>query len=437
MSTKRFFFYLLMAATTLMLQASTIPAGHYYFDNSQQKYGIVQLVYGNGNFTGVKTLTPTEEDANVWEFDISEDITDLSSYIFCDYIAKPGTYSYPYADFVNNLVETCTPSSGKKNYIGRVKEYLYDAIPGDIFMPRHEYRKTTSIWTTTRVPYITNKPLPSNPEKLEVLFLGNSFTVDLLNYIREMTHQSTVDDQIYDIYAHVIGAAGFSTFIDRYDNDTPGFSLYRYAGQMWTKKTFDTMKEVLEYDWDVIVITPGSFSSTQYYSIEPDICELVDRIREGSNNPNLCIACVMPWLTNADEGSQNVSLMLQRENYHYIMERVGVDVIIPASAAVENLRTVLDNDGHNLTRDKWHLCYGAGQYVAAATVYETIFAPVFGISIFDNPYLHPLTDAEKEITSSNQYPGIDVDEEVALLCKKAVREAIRNPFVTTDLNTVE
>ena len=75
--------------------------------------------------------------------------------------------------------------------------------------------------------------------------------------------------------------------------------------------------------------------------------------------------------------------------------------------------------------------------MAACSVYETLFAAPFGISMFDNPYLHPLTDDEKVIDSSNQYPGIDVDEEVALLCKKAVREAIKNPFVTTDLNNVD
>lgn len=164
---------------------------------------------------------------------------------------------------------------------------------------------------------------------------------------------------------------------------------------------------------------------------------MVDRIREGSSNPDLCIACIMPWVTNSsNESTQKASLLLQRENYKFLKERVGLDVIIPVSTAVENLRTVLDN-GHQLTRDNWHLCYGAGRYLAACSVYETLFAAPFGISMFDNPYLHPLTDDEKVIDSSNQYPGIDVDEEVALLCKKAVREAIKNPFVTTDLNNVD
>ena len=435
--TKRLFTYILTAVACIStMQAANIPTGHYLFDNSQQKYGTVQLVYGNDNYTGVKTLSPTE-DPNVWEFDITENITDLTSYIFCDYIASPGTYAIPYPSFVNDVIDTCVPATGSKQYIGRVNNYLYDAVPGYLFMPRHEYRKTTSIWTTPVVPYFVNNPLPVNPDKLEVLFLTNSFGGDILEYLREMTKQSGIDETKYDIYGRIMGKSTFDTYIDCYDNDTPGFSLYRYAGQKWTGKAFNTFKEVLEYDWDVIIISPGSFHSTQYYTTEPSISGLIDRIREGSSNPDLCIVCFMPWLTNATESAQNVSLLLQRENYRYMMERVGVDIIMPTSTAVENLRTVLDNDGHKLTRDSWHLCYGAGRYVAAVSLYETIFAPALGVSILDNPYLHPLTDAEKVIDSSNQYPGIDVDEEVALLCKKAVREAIKNPFVTTDLNNVD
>lgn len=43
-------------------------------------------------------------------------------------------------------------------------------------------------------------------------------------------------------------------------------------------------------------------------------------------------------------------------------------------------------EAYDFTRDGYHMDYGAGRYLAACTLFETVIKPVFGISCLGNTF---------------------------------------------------
>lgn len=106
----------------------------------------------------------------------------------------------------------------------------------------------------------------------------------------------------------------------------------------------------------------------------------------------------------------------------------GIDVLIPEGTAIQNARNTSLNTEAELTRDGTHLDLGIGRYLAACTWLQSIFAPVFGISILGNKALpEVITQPEGDFDS---HPVTEDNRELAQRCAVA---AVVAPFAITPI----
>lgn len=95
--------------------------------------------------------------------------------------------------------------------------------------------------------------------------------------------------------------------------------------------------------------------------------------------------------------------------------QTGVSLIIPTGMVIQELRgTHICND-LELTRDGYHLDYGAGRYAAACTWFETFIYPIYNVSVVNNTY---------RVNKGN----IPVTDEVALLCQTIAASVVNNYY---------
>ena len=107
--------------------------------------------------------------------------------------------------------------------------------------------------------------------------------------------------------------------------------------------------------------------------------------------------------------------------YEYIMksnerlvDTTPIDIIIPTGTAIQNLRSLKQND-NDYTRDGFHLDYKMGRYTAACTWVQALIAPAFDTSIQGN---------KSRLKGTKQ----ELSDEEAEACHLAVRRACARRF---------
>ena len=114
------------------------------------------------------------------------------------------------------------------------------------------------------------------------------------------------------------------------------------------------------------------------------------------------------------------------------MSHDGIDIVIPTGTAIQNARntSLIGNTGGELTRDGAHMAFGVGRYIVAATWFQSLLAPIFGVSILGNTCVHDtlynaevaydeaLQEAHEEDPVNNMYfPPIYVTTSNRELCQ--------------------
>ena len=284
------------------------------------------------------------------------------------------------------------------------------------------------------LPFIKNNPLPIGCDTLRVLCLGNSYTLDAIAYLHELTRSSGIDLKRVVVYV----AIGASTTLEYwYNKYTSGVQvkLSRAAGGL-TMQTEGTLKELLHQDWDVVCLQQKCSESIHYETFNPFLRKLMHVIRKDCPNQNLAFAWQMVWAYWPGHGGAPYGLDRYQaicDAVQQMIHRDGIDIIIPIGTALENARTTDLQTPHAITRDGAHLSFGVGRYIAGCTWFQTILAPVFNKSIIGNPLLYELTENDKTTT---KYEAADVTEENRLTCQMSAFYACIDRFHVTPYDSV-
>lgn len=111
------------------------------------------------------------------------------------------------------------------------------------------------------------------------------------------------------------------------------------------------------------------------------------------------------------------------ESYEQALHETEIDIIIPCGTAIQNSRTneQLSTIGDQLTSDGYHLEKGMGRYIAGLTFFEALIIKdkSLDMDIYEDTTFIPST---KNST-----------EDLAYLAKKAVSEAIKESYITTNI----
>ena len=254
--------------------------------------------------------------------------------------------------------------------------------------------------------------------EFRVLDIGNSFSDDCTAYLSDlidyMKTNHGIDDSKVLLARAKRGSGTYKNWYDIFhDQDTATYEITKVFGGL--SDTFPGTAAVgngekfrrclQEHEFDLIIIHQvstysGDCSGWEGNGVDGYLKELIRLVR--FYQPQATIGFLM---THASPRQQQTGETTTREQWgrivnatKWIAQNYGIDVVIPAGTAVENLRISkwghVNQDPsaalvpHQLTRDGHHMGYGLCRYTGTCTYYETIFAPYFEKSVYNSGWVY-------------------------------------------------
>lgn len=278
--------------------------------------------------------------------------------------------------------------------------------------------------------------IPTN-KQCRVLVIGNSFADDGLKYESELLSAAGINTEGLSVFMIYGFGASLKDYAEAINAEIlpDKYRLRQMVGgfEEWQLDA-KSLRDILSQEWDIITLQQLSSLAGNYTTYQPYLDELVAEIKATCPNKSVVLGWNLVWgvspFPHVDFGL--ASWQNQVAACRQMLEATDYfSFVVPSGTAVQNARALgIDNDGHCLTRDEQHLCYGAGLYVAACAWWEAIIAPWSGVRIIGNPATHSISDYERSDSGNPSVPVTVGNKLVLQLCAKY---AIDNPFeLSTD-----
>ena len=261
-------------------------------------------------------------------------------------------------------------------------------------------------------------PAPDDGKCLRILAIGNSFSVDAMEYLWHICRLAGYDTvELGNLY---IGGCSLNKHWSNIQSENNAYTYYQNTNGTWTTSTSVSANSAIKSkSWDVITVQQSSDSSgvASSYSNLNNILSYIENNTDDSTR----ILWHMTWAyqSNSTHAAFPTYDKNQMTMYNAIVNAViseiltdsRIDGVIPSGTTIQNLRTSYFGD--TLTRDGYHLSYSYGRYAAALTW----FACLTGMDIAD---INWTPSAYPEI--ADHIPNI----------KEAVNNAIKTPLSVTN-----
>lgn len=276
-----------------------------------------------------------------------------------------------------------------------------------------------------------NFPLPSNPDTLRILAVGNSFSDDGTEYLPGLLEAAGIHNVI--VARLYIGGCSLERHCEEYSKGLHNYIYFKSTKNKWetVSKSASLLDGLKDEPWDIITMQETSGHSGLYETYHEWIPRLVSIIRSETLNPRASIVWYETWAYASNSTHSMFGLYDRNQDKMYagIVDCVSraskefdIPVVIPSGDAVQIARgTRLNNQDevpatckvYQLTRDGFHLSRQFGRYIAACAWFETLIRPTLGKSVKGNGYL--LRDTEYSITRKD-----------ARLCQKCAIKAVKS-----------
>ena len=284
--------------------------------------------------------------------------------------------------------------------------------------PNDDYTMTESVSNVIdQILDTVALPRPELKKTLSILAIGNSFSIDAMEYLWQICNDAGYDTiELGNLY---IGGCSLNTHWSNILNSKAAYTYYQNTDGSWTSATSSANDAIISKKWDIITVQQSSDASgvASSYSNLDNILSYIY-----ANTPST--TKVLWHMTWSYQGNSTHSAFPtygsnQMTMYNAIVNAVNseiltndrIDGVIPSGTAIQNLRTSYFGD--TLTRDGYHLSYNYGRYAAALTW----FAYITGESIGDIDWV------------PSGYPEISYN---LANIKESVGNAIKTPFTVTD-----
>ena len=274
-----------------------------------------------------------------------------------------------------------------------------------------------------------NHPLPSDPDTLRILAIGNSFSDDGTEYLPNLLESAGIHNVI--IARLYIGGCSLERHCQEYASDAKDYQYYKSTDNKWTSTKGVTITYGLEDEpWDIITIQQASGYSGQYETIEKWIPQLLAIIRKECSNPDAAVVWHQTWAYARNSKHNHFPFYdNDQEKMHEAIQdcvdrltkEFDIETVIPTGVAIKIARGTRLNTAdrvpedcriYDLTRDGFHLSHQHGRYIAACTWFETLLGPTLGKSVKGNPCT--ILDTDYSISAKD-----------AKLCQKCAVKAVK------------
>lgn len=268
----------------------------------------------------------------------------------------------------------------------------------------------SSLCANAQQPYLSNLPLPYMPVKLDVLFIGNSYSMDTCAKLPDIL--SSMGINIVNVYVLYKGGCSMREHYEYFKNDKTVYELYVYNSRGMTKleNKIAIRDAMRRYPYDVVVFQQYSLESGNYSSYEPFLSRIIQGFKLVTISPRTTYAFNQTWAYASTNKNIGKTYPTQEAMWRQICESVkkmransGIDVIIPCGTAIQNARAVPAlQTKKELTRDETHLDENMGRYIAACTLFESIIGPCIGRSIRDDLSIIGKASDTNQVNNSNR-----------------------------------
>lgn len=260
----------------------------------------------------------------------------------------------------------------------------------------------------------------TDPNKeLKILAIGNSFTDDGTAYLPSLIRNAGIKN--VTVAKMVVGGTSLQYHFTHATNDEPVYSFFISTDDGFKSRGKKNFLNSLSFEtWDYVILQQVSQYSGMYETYQPYLNDLIKIIH--SYQPQAIIGWQMTWAyssTSSHSGFKNYERS-QTMMYESILNAVnqmkaetGITVVIPTGIVIQELRGTSICNNLELTRDGYHLDWGAGRYAAACAWFETLIHPFFNVCIVNNPY---------RVNKGN----IPVTDDVAFLCQETAHWTVHN-----------
>ncbi len=256
------------------------------------------------------------------------------------------------------------------------------------------------------------------PKSLKILAIGNSFSVDAMQYLYQIAESAGVKEIVLgNLY---IGGCSLERHLKNAKEGICDYKYYKNTNGEWTTTEYFSIDEgIKDEDWDVITMQQSSGVSGIPESYENTLTELIDFVNKEKTNGNAKLFWHMTWAYQQDSthasfpkyNSDQIQMynMIVKTVQENVMVLDEIDGIIPNATSIQNARTGFLGD--TLTRDGYHLDKEIGRYIAGLCY----FAAITGADVSDIEYV----------------PTDNISEKMRKLATSSVMDAVEKPYEIT------
>lgn len=269
--------------------------------------------------------------------------------------------------------------------------------------------KQTAQTAATSCGYLCNPPLPYMPSKLDILFIGNSYSIDTSTALPELF--KSIGIRNVNVYVLYKGGCSMKQHYGYYKSGEKVYELYlfNYQGEQLIDKAISINEVMRRVGYDIVVFQQYSLESGDYSTYEPYLSKLIQAYNITKISPRTTFAFNETWAYSSK--NKNITKYKTPQNmWKSICNSVkkmkmetGIDVIIPVGTAIQNARNIPSLQIQNeLTRDDLHLDLYMGRYLAACTFFEAIIAPCMGKNLRDDMSIYGKNGDPSQVNNSNR-----------------------------------
>lgn len=274
-----------------------------------------------------------------------------------------------------NFIETITSSTTPK-IIPSNGRYIRNRMSSFSVDEKYIYMGTEDM------PYYPygQGPNTQQDKHLKVLCVGNSYSNDTFWMLRDIAE--SVGKRVTVGISHLSGGT-LSQVYEAVNNDETVTTYNKFSpGNGHEANTNYSARDIItNEDWDFIFFQQASTSAMNYDSYQPHLTNLVDYVRDNATNPRVRLGMNMPWvrpISNSTIGTPEKQIEVNTDIINACQQAMldtDLEIFIPTGVAVMNSRKndYLAEIGNELTRDGSHLDEGIGRYLAAMTVFNTLY----------------------------------------------------------------
>ncbi len=312
------------------------------------------------------------------------------------------------ATFVNCIAagNYGTYNGGSYSLVGITKNNYFD------YVGTHNASATGV--TTANITYDGKVTVPSS---ISILAIGNSFSVDAMEYLYDILVNAGVTNvTLGNLYRP---GCNLATHYSHFQKDSTIYTYYKNTTGAWTnKKNVAPLTALKERSWDYICMQQSSPLSGKADTYDPYMSDIITIVKKHCSSSKLMWHMTWAYQANSTHSAFPDYNSNQMTMYNAIISATKSKIltnknfvmVIPCATSIQNVRTSYIGDV--LTRDGYHLSYREGRFITALTWAAKIL----------NCDLSKITYKPADYTYSSK----DISA-----IKEGVKNAIDNPFVVT------